>query len=469
LAQAHSAPLASVDSNNTMKLLIQRVTRATLEVDGMVEARIGSGLVLSLASRPGDSAEKAKKLAAKVVKLLLWPDLYDVDKLWKSTVVDQGFEILAMSQQSLLASFPKFMPEESLVEEEAKAIFEAFVEALKKEYQEEMIVGAPISADMKVEIVNDGPCVFELDTDELTGQRVSKAAVSAAKEMAGDTELTPSMPVVTSALQRLPKMMKSKATLEACKVFRVLSMKQFRAALADATQVETDRFAEALDAAGMFFSKKQQEQVQSWTGLKISAAPGQEAPEDPKEEDELDRKLAELRDEVAGKPKKGIKEELTEEARVRPDWQGKAAPNTPGGAQMAPPWTQRRGGPGIGYGGGFMAEYSRGYGYGKGGSGKGKGKWTNRSYGIASLDESARIHGSRGSFEHGQLSALPDHQMKVGNIKKELGADGKEGDETEPKRPASRPAGGALKRPKGMPTLAPMTPAFTEESAYEEL
>jgi len=153
-----------------MKLIVQRVARATVEVDGYVESRIGSGLVLSLAVGAGDSFDEARRLATQVMKLKLWPEMLDADKLWSSSVIDNGFEVLVVSQQSLHASFPKMAPsyDGAMEEVQAKKVFEAFVAQLRKEYQEEMIVATAFGANIRVESTLDGPAMFDLGSDAVS-------------------------------------------------------------------------------------------------------------------------------------------------------------------------------------------------------------------------------------------------------------------------------------------------------------
>merc|ERR1719215_619208 len=202
------------------------------------------------------------------------------------------------------------------------------------------------------------------------------------------TALEPTIASVTEALRRVPLLKGSKATLESCRIFRVFSMKKFRASLADAGQMESDKFAEALDAAGSFFSRTQQAQITDWTGLTITASPEETAvapaDEDAGDDDfdageadaSLAQSLAELRGEVSGQRFAAN----ADKAARRPDWRGRAAPNTPAGTH-ASTWANSR------FGGQNAAPWQ--------GKGKGKGnRPPGRSYGIASLDEANRLHGN---------------------------------------------------------------------------
>jgi D-tyrosyl-tRNA(Tyr) deacylase len=424
-----------------MKLLVQRVTRATVEVDGYVETRISSGLVLSLGLALGDTLAKVKVLASKVLQLKLWPDLADPEKTFCSTVVDNGFEILVILQPSLVVTFQTGEPNEqrSLPSAEAKALLDAFVDALKHKYQEEMVVSAAVGAPLKLDIVNDGPCIYELDPSEVVGTpRASNTAVATAEE-----SLEPSVSCVTDALLKLPTLSGAKATLESCRVFRAMSTKKFRFELGDASQEEADSFAEALDEAAGCFNERQQKQISTWTGLVITAPPRELLGADDGKS-ELDEKLRELHGEVTGKD---ISAADVAKAR-RPDLVGRAAPNTPFMRTVRPgaaPWRQ------AGYGVGARPS---------GGKGVGLRKPPGRSWGIASLDEAERLHGEAQEAHHfryaqhstEEFERVYDPTVPGGRIvKQEVPEVGK--------RTAPIPQIDTLKRLKGTPTVAPMTPA----------
>lgn len=445
-----------------MRLLVQRVARATAEVGSLVESRIGPGLVLTLALTVGDSIVVAQQLAGKVLNLNLWPELLDPDAPWKTNVVDNGYEILVLLQPSLCATFPKLIPNQdrSLGLSEAKPILEAFAGKLKVGYQEEMVVLAPLDApSMRLEIVSEGASTFVLGAGDGKGAAAAvKAAVAQEKAVAEHNSkaslvMKPEIGVVTKALQNIRTLSKNKATLESARVFQVLGQEVFRAALSEAASSESDAFAEALDAAAHAFSQKQREQVMLWTGLQLSAEAtemDQEgAPEVDEQEDladdELEKIMAELRDEVAH-PSKGVaasrkrraggtEEKQSEETqRLRPDWTGKAAPDTPA-TIAARQWAANR-----------SRMQAGGKSVGKGKFGKGKGPRPFRSMGIASLDVAASLHGaSSQSFHFSQRTRFSDRHVH-------LQAQDDEG-QPSAKRHES------VRLPKGTPTVAPLCPA----------
>jgi len=465
-------------------------------VDGFVEGRVGAGLVLSLCLRDGDGQDAAEDLALQALQLNLWPELSNPSDLWKTNVVDNGYEVLVTLQPSLGMGAPGDTQGAPSLGQSAE-LFNVFVKKLRANYQEEMIVAAPTDKEVTVEITAEGHYMFDLDPD---GQRLSrKRALEATKaSMSGGAmqDLDPSVLGVTQALRRIPRLAKSKATLESCRVFRVLSQKSFQAELSHADQVEADTFAEALEGAGTFFSKAQQLQIVKWTGMKLAPA-GSAAKEDAEGADEsedvdLDAQLAELQQQVAdpigswrrqkAKAKAGaiVKGELGEpneqelelwddaqdeeeprpaaEATARPrhvpDWKGRAAPDTSAAGRAsqasmaARAWVQSRAG-GQATGGKASAK------------GKGKGPRPPRRGigGIASLDHSAALHGTAPQkFQYGQLARYSDRELRFQQAEGAAGGEAWDEDEAEPASKRPRGPAAAPRLPKGTPTVAPMCP-----------
>lgn len=444
-SQAKGVPrLPALGLAGRMKLLVQRIARATVEVDGLIESRVGQGLACYVAVSDADSEEDVEKLAAEVAKLKLWPDMYDTEKLWSTDLAENGFEVLVVLQQSLLASFPGQTPDEQGVPSAsaAKPVFEAFVKALQTEYQEEMVVAAPVEGDIRVESVADGLNLFSVADAPKPGAK-AKAAKHAGRDLT-----QADIPEVTLVLQRLVRLPRPRALQEAARAFTAFKVKKFRDAFFDAPQPEADAFAEALDAASKYFTAKQQGLISAWTGLQITAAAADAAEQEEEVEEALDEKLAHLKGETYAKKAKrrDVKEEDEEEDegehtfRANADWTGRAAPETPaaaGGRQWASAgWGQQSGR--------FAAAFAN--------KGKGKGKRPPRSFGIVSLDESARLHGVKDEFGYGQLARHSDAQVRY-STKEE---------QTEPGSGVKRGASGAsapmAKFKKGTPTVAPMTP-----------
>ncbi|MEJ8804159.1 D-aminoacyl-tRNA deacylase [Pontibacter sp. H249] len=146
-----------------MRVVIQRVTQASVEIDKNIKGQIGKGLLLLVGICPDDSEEDLKWLATKVAQLRIFSD--ENDKMNLSVQDVQG-DILVISQFTLYANTKKGN-RPSYVNAAPPAIaiplYERFVAIL------EGVMGKPVQtsefgADMKVSLLNDGPVTIIMDT-----------------------------------------------------------------------------------------------------------------------------------------------------------------------------------------------------------------------------------------------------------------------------------------------------------------
>ena len=143
-----------------MKVLVQKVTSASVTVDGQIVSEITDGYLLLVGVEKGDDKSKAEYLAKKVANFRIFADENDKMNL---SVTDVKGEILAVSQFTLAADLsrgnrPGF--DTAALPQDAEPLYEYFVEQLRS-------FGIPVKtgifqADMKVALVNDGPCTFLL-------------------------------------------------------------------------------------------------------------------------------------------------------------------------------------------------------------------------------------------------------------------------------------------------------------------
>jgi len=147
-----------------MKAVYQRVADASVTVEGQCISKVGHGVLLLLGVCPEDTAADAALMAKKVAQLRVFCDEQDKMNL---SVLDVGGSVLAVSQFTLCANTshgrrPDFFG--AARPEVAKPLFDTFVEELRKNGIADVQTGE-FGADMKVQLLNDGPVTILLDTD----------------------------------------------------------------------------------------------------------------------------------------------------------------------------------------------------------------------------------------------------------------------------------------------------------------
>ncbi len=138
-----------------MKVVIQRVLNASVKVDGNITGKIKKGLLIFLGIESGDSDDMLKKYADKIVRMRIFED--DNGKTNRS-LSDVNGELLIVSQFTLCADCshgnrPSFIGAKEPVE--AKRMYEKFISVCRE--QVPVVEHGEFGADMKVELLNDGP------------------------------------------------------------------------------------------------------------------------------------------------------------------------------------------------------------------------------------------------------------------------------------------------------------------------
>lgn len=146
-----------------MRVVIQRVSRASVTIDGKIKDSIGKGYMILIGIESADNEEDITWLSRKIVNLRVFDDENGV---MNRSILDVGGDILLISQFTLQAmtakgnrpSYIKAAPHEISI-----PLYEAFIQQLEKDLGKKIGTGI-FGADMKVELVNDGPVTIYMDS-----------------------------------------------------------------------------------------------------------------------------------------------------------------------------------------------------------------------------------------------------------------------------------------------------------------
>ncbi len=146
-----------------MRVVIQKVSRAAVEIDEKINSEIKQGLLIFLGIEERDTAEDIEWLCAKISRLRIFDDDHGVMNL---SVNDVGGEALVVSQFTLHASTkkgnrPSYI--RAAKPDIAIPMYEQFVERLGQEIQKEVKTGT-FGAMMNIKLVNEGPVTIIIDS-----------------------------------------------------------------------------------------------------------------------------------------------------------------------------------------------------------------------------------------------------------------------------------------------------------------
>ena len=152
-----------------MKAVIQRVKHASVEVEGKIVGSCNEGFLVLLGVAEGDTEKEAEMLCRKIVNLRIFQD--EAGKMNRS-LLDIDGEMLVVSQFTLLANYrhgnrPDFLA--SAKPDEANRLYEYFKALAKKELRR--VESGIFGADMKVELLNDGPVTIVMDSEVLKSKK----------------------------------------------------------------------------------------------------------------------------------------------------------------------------------------------------------------------------------------------------------------------------------------------------------
>lgn len=148
-----------------MKALIQRVSEASVDIQGERVAQMGQGLLVLLGITHTDTVADVEKLAAKIPALRIFED---EKGLMNKSVMDMGGSLIVVSQFTLYADTrkgnrPSFI--EAARPEQAEPLYEKMVASMRAIMGEARVQTGRFGAEMKVRLLNDGPVTVELRTD----------------------------------------------------------------------------------------------------------------------------------------------------------------------------------------------------------------------------------------------------------------------------------------------------------------
>ena len=146
-----------------MKTVIQRVTQASVEIDNKMKSSIGKGLLVLIGFENTDNEEDLSWLSHKIVNLRIFDDAQKVPNL---SVKEIEGDILLVSQFTLQASTkkgnrPSYI--KASKPEVAIPLYEKFIKTIEKDLDKKIHTGT-FGADMKVQLLNDGPITIVIDT-----------------------------------------------------------------------------------------------------------------------------------------------------------------------------------------------------------------------------------------------------------------------------------------------------------------
>ena len=147
-----------------MRALLQRVSQASVTIDGVITDRIQQGLLIFVGIEDADDQSDVQWLVRKIINLRIFAD--DVGKM-NLSVKDIGGQILVVSQFTLHASVkkgnrPSFI--QAARPDKAIPLYEGFIHYLSQEI--DYVGSGQFGADMKISLINNGPVTIWLDTKE---------------------------------------------------------------------------------------------------------------------------------------------------------------------------------------------------------------------------------------------------------------------------------------------------------------
>jgi D-tyrosyl-tRNA(Tyr) deacylase len=146
-----------------MRVVVQRVSEASVEINGKTKSKIGRGLLVLLGIEEEDNPEDIEWLCRKIVNMRIFPDEGGV---MNKSLLEVGGEAMVVSQFTLHASTKKGNRPSYIKAAKAEIaipLYQQFIENLSKALGQQVKTGE-FGADMKVSLINDGPVTIWMDS-----------------------------------------------------------------------------------------------------------------------------------------------------------------------------------------------------------------------------------------------------------------------------------------------------------------
>jgi len=147
-----------------MRAIIQRVTKASVSVNGELVSSIGKGICVLVGISRDDTEKDMEYIVRKLMNLRLWEN--DAGKRWMHSASEQNLEILCVSQFTLYHVLKGNSPDfhNAMAASQSKDFFDKFMEKLRSSYKPELVKEGSFGSYMQVDIQNDGPVTIHIES-----------------------------------------------------------------------------------------------------------------------------------------------------------------------------------------------------------------------------------------------------------------------------------------------------------------
>eukprot|EP00826_Nyctotherus_ovalis_P037331 TRINITY_DN3398_c0_g1_i10.p2 TRINITY_DN3398_c0_g1~~TRINITY_DN3398_c0_g1_i10.p2 ORF type:complete len:172 (+),score=34.53 TRINITY_DN3398_c0_g1_i10:890-1405(+) len=151
-----------------MRLLIQRILRGAVTVEGKLVGKVNKGIHILLGVTHGDTEADIEHMINRVLALNLWEKGNSTmnQKTWDTNLVQNGYDIMVVSQFTLYGYLKGNKPDfhKALEHEQAKDLYIKFVEVLQAKYAKDKVQTGAFGEYMNVELENDGPVTLIIES-----------------------------------------------------------------------------------------------------------------------------------------------------------------------------------------------------------------------------------------------------------------------------------------------------------------